>query len=287
MLGTGVLHATLRVLINGLKYNSLMAQSQANQAVQTPVQTLVEAWELKKILKIASIADADVVIMPLGEKYHANLVRFEALSRDRIALVTVDTVGLFNRLNYSVMIGSEDVKKVLKVIPWSRMLVRVVFNGSSLSVHSMDGSVNVNATIAEKPTSIMSGLVEHLNEWHPRAVMKVDAFKLWSWLKPFTIGDARAHFKILFGGFIIGMMNEDAPMMLDVKGSLPTEYNADSIFEVSYYLGYIVQFLEEVKRNGNVTVMLGQDKPMVIEATLESKASVETIARIAQAPMVE
>jgi len=262
-----------------------MAQGRVNQA-ETPVQTLVEAWELKKILKVLSIVDADVVIMPLGSKYDANLVRLEALSNDRIALVAVDTVGLF-KLNYSIMIDSEGVKKLLRSLPWSRMLVRVVFNGSSLSVHSMDGTVSIEGSIVEKPTSIMSGLVEQLKEWHPRAIMKgVEASTLLSWFKPFSMtGLSEAHFKMLYNGFMITTNNENALLMLDAK-LVPGEYSVDGIFEVGYYLGYVTSFLEEVKR-GRVNVVLGYDKPMIIEASLEGKASVETIARIVQAPMVE
>jgi len=262
-----------------------MAQGQVNQA-ETLVQTLVEAWELKKILKVLSIVDADVVIMPLGERYHANLVRLEALSNDRIALVAVDTVGLF-KLNYSIMIDSEGVKKLLKSLPWSRMLVRVVFNGSSLSAHSMDGTVSIEGSIVEKPTSIMSGLVEQLKEWHPKAIMKgVDASTLLMWFKPFSMtGLSEAHFKMLYNGFMITTNNENALLMLDAK-LVPGEYSVDGIFEVGYYLGYVTSFLEEVKR-GRVNVVLGYDKPMIIEASLEGKASVETIARIVQAPRVE
>jgi hypothetical protein len=258
---------------------------QTAQTTQT-FQTLVEAWELKKILKVVSITDAGVTIMPLGEKYSARLVRFESLSNDRIALTAVDTVGLFNKLSYSIMIDSEDVKKMLKVIPWSRMLVRVIFNGATIQVHSMDGTVSVEGTIVEKPESIMSGLVEQLKEWHPRAVMKSNASTLLSWLKPFaTVGDARAHFKMLYNGFMIDKDNEGASMMLDVK-FISGEYEADGIFEVGYNLKYVTEFLEEVKR-GSVNVVFGQDKPMIVESELESKASVETIARIVQAPMVE
>jgi len=76
------------------------------QTAQTS-QTIMEAWELKKILKILSIVDADVTIMPIGSKYDANLVRLEALSNDHTVLAAVDTVGLFNKLNYSIMIDSE------------------------------------------------------------------------------------------------------------------------------------------------------------------------------------
>ncbi len=257
------------------------------QAQNQTIQTLVEAWELKKILKVLSIVDADVVIMPLGEKYHANLVRLEALGPDHTVLAAVDTVGLFNKLNYSIMISNDGVKRLLKSLPWSRMLVRVVIDGTSLSVHSMDGDARINTTIVEKPESIMSGLIEHLNEWHPKAVMKsVDASTLLSWLKPFaTVGDARAHFKMLYNGFMIDKDNEGASMMLDVK-FISGEYEADGIFDVSYNLKYVTEFLEEVKR-GRVNVVLGYDKPMIVEAELEGKASVETIARIAQAPMVE
>jgi hypothetical protein len=245
----------------------------------------MEAWELKKILKVVSIVDADVVIMPLGSKYDANLVRLEALSNDHTVLAAVDTVGLFNKLGYSIMIGSEDVKKLMKVIPWSRMLVRVVIDGASLSVHSMDGDARINTTIVEKPVSILNGL--DAKEWHPRAVMKgVDASTLLSWFKPFSMTRlSEAHFKILYNGFMITTDNEGALMMLDTK-LVPGEYNVDGIFEVGYRLDYVVSFLEEVKR-GRVNVVLGYDKPMLIEAELEGKASVETIARIAQAPMVE
>jgi hypothetical protein len=185
------------------------------------------------------------------------------------------------------MIGSDDVKKLLKSIPWSRMVVRVVFDGSSLSVHSMDGTVNINTTIVEKPMSIMSGVLEHLNEWHPKAVMRnVDASTLLSWFKPFSIvGRAEAYFKMLYNGFMIDVNNEGATMMLDTK-LVPGEYTTEDIFEVGYNLRYIVEFLEEVKRL-RVNAVLGYNQPMIIEANLESKASVETIARIAQAPMVE
>jgi len=239
---------------------------------------------LKKILKVASIVDADVVVIPLGAKYHANLVRFEALSRDRIALVAVDTVGLFNKLNYSVMIDSEGVRKLLKAIPWSRMLVRVIFDGARIQVHSMDGTANIEGSIVEKPTSIMSGLVEQLNEWHPRAVMKgVDASTLLSWFKPFSMTRlSEARFKMLYNGLMITTDNEGALMMLDAK-LVPGEYSVDDIFEVGYYLGYVTSFLEEFKRNGNVTAIIAQGKPMVIEAMLERGI----VARIAQAPMVD
>ena len=256
------------------------------QTTQT-FQTLVEAWELKKILKILSIADADVVIMPIGTKYDANLVRLEALGPDHTVLAAVDTVGLFNKLNYSIMIDSEGVRKLLKVIPWSRMLARVTFNGSRVQVHTMDGDASVEGTIVEKPTSIMSGLVEQLKEWHPKAVMKgVDASTLLSWLKPFSVvGRAEAHFKMLYNGFMVDVNNEGATMMLDTK-LVPGEYSVEDIFEVGYNLKYVTEFLEEVKR-GRVNVILGRDKPMVVESELEGRASVETIARIAQAPMVE
>jgi hypothetical protein len=88
---------------------------------------------------------------------------------------------------------------------------------------------------------------------------------------------------VLFGGLIIGALDEDAPMMLDVKGSLFTEYESDSLFEVGYYMRYVTEFLEEVRRNGSVTVMLGPNKPMLIEANLGKGVR----AYLAQAPMVE
>jgi len=254
------------------------------QAQNQTIQTLVEAWELKKILKVVSIVDSDVTIMPLGEKYSASLVRLEALSNDHTALAAVDTVGLFNKLGYSIMIGSEDVKKLMKVIPWSRMLVRVVIDGTSLSVHSMDGDARINTTIVEKPVSILNGL--DVKEWHPKAIMRnVDASTLLMWFKPFSVvARAEAHFKMLYNGFMIDA-NEGATMMLDTK-LVPGEYTTEDIFEVRYRLDYAVSFLEEVKR-GRVNVVLGYDKPMIVEASLEGKASVETTAYIVQAPMVE
>jgi len=254
------------------------------QTTQTS-QTLVEAWELKKILKVASIVDADVTIMPIGSKYDANLVRLEALGPDHTVLAAVDTVGLFNKLGYSIMISNDGVKKLLKSLPWSRMLVRVVIDGASLSVHSMDGDASVEGTIVEKPESILNGL--DAKEWHPKAVMRdVDASTLLSWFKPFSMTRlSEAHFKLLYNGFMITTNNENALLMLDAK-LVPGEYSVDGIFEVGYYLGYVTSFLEEVKR-GRVNVVLGYDKPMLIESELESKASVESIARIVQAPRVE
>jgi len=254
------------------------------QTAQTS-QTIMEAWELKKILKILSIVDADVTIMPIGSKYDANLVRLEALSNDHTVLAAVDTVGLFNKLNYSIMIDSEDAKKLMKVIPWSRMLVRVVIDGTSLSVHSMDGDARINTTIVEKPVSILNGL--DAKEWHPKAIMRdVEASTLLSWLKPFSVvARAEARFKLLYNGFMIDANNEGATMMLDTK-LVPGMYTTEDIFEVRYRLDYAVSFLEEVKR-GRVNIVLGYDKPMIVEASLEGKTSVETMAYIVQAPMVE
>jgi len=254
------------------------------QTTQT-IQTIIEAWELKKILKILSIADADVVIIPLGTKYNANLVRLEALGPDHTVLAAVDTVGLFNKLNYSIVIDSEGVKKLLKSLPWSRMLVRVIFNGARVQVHSMDGDASVEGRIVEKPESILNGL--NANEWHPKAIIRdANASTLLSWLKPFSVvGRAEARFKILYNGFMIDANNEGATMMLDTK-LVTGVYTTEDIFEVGYNLKYVTEFLEEVKR-GSVNVILGRDKPLVVEASLESKASVETTAYIVQAPMVE
>jgi len=255
-----------------------MAQGQVNQA-ETPVQTQVEsepieAWLLKKVFKIASIVDASVTVIP-----RENGVRLEALSNDRIALVAVD-VDWF-KPPYGFIIDAYDVGKIMRGLPWSRLLVRMLINGRSFSIRSVDGAINATVDIVEKPEGIMDGVLENFKKG-VKTVMRVDAYRLLSWFKPFTIGEGRAHFKMMFGGFIIGMMNEDAPMMLDVKGSL-LEYESDNIFEVGYYLGYTTSFLEEVKRNGNVTVIIAQDKPMLIEATLERGI----VARIAQAPMVD
>ena len=256
-----------------------MAQGQANQA-ETPVQTLVEsepieAWVLKKVFKIASIADASVTVIPRDGG-----ARFEALSNDRIALVAVD-VDWF-KPPYGFIIDAYDVGKIMRGLPWSRLLVRMLINGRSFSIRSVDGAINATVDIVEKPEGIMDGVLKHLNEG-VKAVMKVDAYRLLSWFKPFAVtGDARAHFKILFNGFMVSALNEDALMMLDVKGAL-IDYESDNIFEVNYYLGYIVPFLEEVRRNGNVTVTIAQGKPMLIEAMLERGI----VARIAQAPMVD
>jgi len=178
-----------------------------------------------------------------------------------------------------------DVKKLMKVIPWSRMLVRVVIDGTSLSVHSMDGDARINTTIVEKPVSILNGL--DAKEWHPKAIMRdVEASTLLSWLKPFSVvARAEARFKLLYNGFMIDANNEGATMMLDTK-LVPGMYTTEDIFEVRYRLDYAVSFLEEVKR-GRVNIVLGYDKPMIVEASLEGKTSVETMAYIVQAPMVE
>jgi len=248
-----------------------MAQGQVNQA-QT-LETTVEAWLLKKVLKILSTVDASITILPRDGG-----VRFESLSNDKIALVAVD-VDWFKGLNSGLLLNVYDASRLMRALPWSRLEVKVSIDGNWLRATAPGGEFNAKLDNAENE-SIMDGVLRNLGNG-VKAVMRVDAFKLLSWFKPFTIGDARAHFKMMFGGFIIGMMNEDAPMMLDVKGSL-LEYESDNIFEVGYYLGYTTSFLEEVKRNGNVTVIIAQDKPMLIEANLERGI----VARIAQAPMV-
>jgi hypothetical protein len=231
---------------------------------------------LKKVFKIASIVDASVTVIP-----RENGVRFEALSNDRIALVAVD-VDWF-KPPYGFIIDAYDVGKIMRGLPWSRLIVRMLINGRLFSIRSVDGAINATVDIVEKPEGIMDGVLRNLGNG-VKAVMKVDAFKLWSWFKPFAVvGEGRAHFKVLYGGLIIGALDEDAPMMLDVKGSLFNEYESDSLFEVGYYLGYVTEFLDNVKRNGSVTVMLGPNKPMVIEANLERGI----VARIAQAPMVD
>jgi len=249
-----------------------MAQGQVNQA-QT-LETTVEAWLLKKVLKILSTVDASITILPRDGG-----VRFESLSNDKIALVAVD-VDWFKGLNSGLLLNVYDASRLMRALPWSRLEVKVSIDGNWLRATAPGGEFNAKLDNAENE-SIMDGVLRNLGNG-VKAVMRVDAFKLLSWFKPFTIGDARAHFKMMFGGFIIGMMNEDAPMMLDVKGSL-LEYESDNIFEVGYYLGYTTSFLEEVKRNGNVTVIIAQDKPMLIEANLERGI----VARIAQAPMVD
>jgi hypothetical protein len=252
-----------------------MAQGQANQA--ETLETLMEAWELKKILKMLSITDASIAILP-----RENGVRLEALSNDKIALVAID-VDWFRGLDSGLLFDVYDASRLMRSLPWSRLEVKVSIDGNWLRASAPGGEFNAKLDVIEKPEGIMDGVLKHLNEG-VKAVMKVDAFKLWSWFRPFSVvGDARAHFKVLYGGLIIGALDEDAPMMLDVKGSLFNEYESDSLFEVGYYLGYIVPFLEEVRRNGNVNVMLGPNKPMLIEANLGKGAR----AYLAQAPMVE
>jgi hypothetical protein len=251
-----------------------MAQGQVNQA--KTLETVTEAWLLKKVLRIATVTDASIVILP-----REGGVRFESLSNDKIALVAVD-VDWFRGLNSGLLLDVYDASRLMRALPWSRLEVKVTIDGNWLRASAPGGAFNAKLDDAENE-SIMDGVLKHLNEG-VKAVMRVDAFKLLSWFKPFAVvGEGRAHFKVLYGGLIIGALDEDAPMMLDVKGSLFNEYESDSLFEVGYYLGYIVQFLEEVKRNGNVTVTIAPGRPMLIEANLERGI----VARIAQAPMVE
>jgi hypothetical protein len=251
-----------------------MSQGQVNQA--KTLETIAEAWLLKKVLKILSTVDASIALIPRG-----NGVRLEALSNDKIALVAVD-VDWFRGLDSGLLLDVYDASRLLRSLPWSRLEVKVAIDGNWFRASAPGGTFNAKLDNAENE-SIMDGVLKHLNEG-AKAVMRVDAFKLLSWFRPFAVtGDARAHFKVLFGGLIIGALNEDAPMMLDVKGLLFNEYESDSLFEVGYYLGYVTEFLDNVKRNGNVTVTIAQGKPMVIEATLERGI----VARIAQAPMVD
>ena len=232
---------------------------------------------MKRVLRILSTVDASITILPRG-----NGIRLEALSNDKTALVAVD-VDWFRELDSGLLFDVYDASRLMRALPWSRLEVKVSIDGNWLKATAPGGVFNAKLDVIEKPEGIMDGVLRNLGNG-VKAVMRVDAFKLWSWFKPFAVvGDARAHFKVLFGGLIIGALDEDAPMMLDVKGSLFTEYESDSLFEVGYYLGYIVQFLEEVKRNGNVTVTIAQGRPMLIEATLERGI----VARIAQAPMVD
>jgi hypothetical protein len=252
-----------------------MAQGQANQA--KTLETVVESWLLKKVLKILSTVDASITILPRG-----NGVRLEALSNDKIALVAVD-VDWFRGLGSGLLFDIYDASRLMRALPWSRLEVKVTIDGNWLKATAPGGEFNAKLDVIEKPEGIMDGVLRNLGNG-VKAVMKVDAFKLWSWFRPFSVvGDARAHFKVLYGGLIIGALDEDAPMMLDVRSPLFTEYESDSLFEVGYYLGYVVPFLEEVRRNGNVNVMLGPNKPMVIEANLGKGVR----AYLAQAPMVD
>jgi len=249
-----------------------MAQGQVNQA--KTLETVTEAWLLKKVLKILSTVDASITILPRDGG-----VRFESLSNDKIALVAVD-VDWFKGLNSGLLFDVYDASRLMRALPWSRLEVKVSIDGNWLRASAPGGTFNAKLDDAGNE-GIMDGVLKHLNEG-VKAVMKVDAYRLLSWFKPFAIGDARAHFKILFNGFMVSALNEDALMMLDVKGAL-IDYESDSIFEVNYYLGYIVPFLEEVKRNGSVNVIIAQGKPMLIEVMLERGI----VARIAQAPMVD
>jgi len=251
-----------------------MAQGQVNQA--KTLETTVEAWLLKKVLKILSTVDAGITILP-----REGGVRFESLSNDKIALVAVD-VDWFKGLNSGLLFDAYDASRLMRALPWSRLEVKVSIDGNWLRASAPGGTFNAKLDDAENE-SIMDGVLRNLGNG-VKAVMRVDAYRLLSWFKPFAVvGDARVHFKVLYGGLIIGALDEDAPMILDIKGSLFNEYESDSLFEVGYYLGYVVPFLEEVKRNGSVNVTIAQGKPMLIEATLERGI----VARIAQAPMVE
>jgi hypothetical protein len=251
-----------------------MAQGQVNQA--KTLETVTEAWLLKKVLRIATVTDASIAILP-----RENGVRLEALSNDKIALVAVD-VDWFSGLGSGLLFDIYDASRLLRALPWSRLEVKVTIDGNWLRASAPGGTFNAKLDNAGNE-GIMDGVLKHLNEG-AKAVMRVDAYRLLSWFRPFAVvGEGRAHFKMMFGGFIIGMMNEDASMLLDIKSLLFTEYESDSLFEVGYYLGYIVPFLEEVRRNGNVNVMLGPNKPMLIEANLGKGVR----AYLAQAPMVD
>jgi hypothetical protein len=251
-----------------------MAQGQVNQA--KTLETTVESWLLKKVLKILSTVDASITILPRDGG-----VRFESLSNDKIALVAVD-VDWFRGLDSGLLLDVYDASRLLRALPWSRLEVKVTIDGNWLRATAPGGVFNAKLDNTGNE-SIMDGVLKHLNEG-VKAVMKVDAFKLWSWFRPFAVvGDARAHFRVLYGGLIIGALDEDAPMMLDIRSPLFNEYESDSLFEVGYYLGYIVPFLEEVRRNGNVNVTIAQGKPMVIEANLGKGVR----AYLAQAPMAD
>jgi len=248
-----------------------------NQTLQTQAleSEPIEAWLLKKVFKIVSVTDANVTVIPRNSG-----ARFESLSSDHTALATVD-VDWF-KPSYGFIIDAYDVGKIMRGLPWSRLLVRISIRGRSLSVHSVDGSINATVDIIEKPESITDGVIEQYNG-SAKAVLKVDAFKLWSWFRPFSVvHESRARFKVLYSGIILEANNEDALLMLDAK-LIPEEYNADGIFEVSYRLDYAVSFLEEVKRNGAVTAIIAKDKPLLIESMMERGAK----AYLVQAPMVE
>ena len=251
-----------------------MAQGQVNQA--KTLETIAEAWLLKKVLRIATVTDASITILPRG-----NGVRLEALSNDKIALVVVD-VDWFRGLDSGLLFDIYDASRLMRSLPWSRLEVKVSIDGNWFRATAPGGEFNAKLDNAGNE-SIMDGVLENFKKG-VKAVMRVDAYRLLSWFKPFAVvGEGRAHFKVLFGGLIIGALDEDAPMMLDVKGSLFTEYESDSLFEVGYYMRYVTEFLEEVRRNGSVTVMLGPNKPMLIEANLGKGVR----AYLAQAPMVE
>jgi hypothetical protein len=251
-----------------------MAQAQNANTAKT-LETVTEAWLLKKVLRIATVTGASIAILPRG-----NGVRFESLSADKTALVAID-VDWFKGLGSGLLFDIYDASRLLRSLPWSRLEVKVSIDGNWLRASAPGGTFNAKLDDAGNE-GIMDGVLENFKKG-VKAVMRVDAYRLLSWFKPFAVvGEGRAHFKMMFNGFMVSALNEDALMMLDVKGAL-IDYESDNIFEVNYYLGYIVPFLEEVRRNGNVNVIIAQGKPMLIEAMLERGI----VARIAQAPMVE
>jgi hypothetical protein len=249
--------------------------AQANAQAKT-LETTVEAWLLKRVLRILSTVDASITILPREDG-----VRFESLSADKTALVAVD-VDWFRGLGGGLLFDVYDASRLMRALPWSRLDVKVAIDGNLLRAATMDGDFNAKLDVIEKLEDVMDGVLRNLSNG-VKAVMSVDAFKLWSWFKPFSIaGESRAHFEFRNDGFTISTLNEDAVLRLDVSSAL-LDYDVNAEFRVSYYLGYATSFLDEVKRNGSVNVIIAQDKPMLIEAMLERGI----VARIAQAPMVE
>jgi len=110
-----------------------MAQGQANQA--ETLETLMEAWELKKILKMLSITDASIAILP-----RENGVRLEALSNDKIALVAID-VDWFRGLDSGLLFDIYDASRLMRALPWSRLEVKVSIDGNWLRASAPGGSL--------------------------------------------------------------------------------------------------------------------------------------------------
>jgi hypothetical protein len=147
-----------------------MAQAQG-QAVKT-LETVVESWLLKKVLRIAMVTDASIAILPRDGG-----VRFEALSNDKIALVAVD-VDWFRGLDSGLLFDVYDASRLMRALPWSRLEVKVSIDGNWLKATAPGGVFNAKLDNAENE-GIMDGVLRNLGNG-VKTVMRVDAFKLLS-----------------------------------------------------------------------------------------------------------